>query len=247
MLRRLVLASVLAVSAALPMSTAHAQPALTFPEPKPSLVVSGRGEVSVRPDRAVVNVGASFQTETAGEAQEKVNTTVRRVIDAVKAAGIAEEQIQTQGLSLTPIYDYSVQREGQAPRVTGYRAQNLMRIQVDSVDAAGRVLDAAAKAGANEIQGISFELKDDSTARRQALALAMTDARGKAEALAGAASVSLAPVPLEITEGGGMVMPPQPLMARSMAMAAESAAPVQPGTVKVEASVSVRYAITAGR
>lgn len=227
-----------------PLAIAQTTPSL-YPEPKPSLVVGGRGEVSAKPDRAVVTLGSSASADTAGAAQSLVNDALKRITDALKSAGIADDKVQTQGLYLQPVYDaHTPSREGQPPKIIGYRAQSTLRIEVDAIDTAGRVVDAGLKAGANEMQGITFEIKDDSNMRREALAKAVADAQAKGAIMADAAGVRLAPIPIEISEGGFTNFALPSMMARGgmMAMdASSSSTSVSPGSIRVEASVTVKY------
>ena len=130
------------------------------------------------------------------------------------------------------------------PRITGYRASNVLEARVNDIAKVGDVVDAGIDAGANELQGVTFELKDDAKARADALRQAVDEARADAEMLAAALGVQLGPIE-EAMRGGGGVFPPQPLMRGRMGMmAAEMATPVQPGEVRVSASVTLRYRIS---
>jgi uncharacterized protein YggE len=212
--------------------------------PTPSITVTGRGEVLASPDRAMVRLGAVAEAKDAAGAQDAVNKTVTAAIDAIKNAGIKAEAIQTEGVSLQPVYG-NVRQRGTQPEITGYRASNTVAVRVDDLTLVGGVIDAGVKAGANQIQGVNFELKNDAASRKQALQQAIAQAREKADAMAAAAGVKVVAV-LEIQEGGTPQVRPM-MMARSAMMAEAAPTPVQPGQMNVEATVTVRYAIvTAG-
>ncbi|MGH7213989.1 MAG: SIMPL domain-containing protein [Tepidisphaeraceae bacterium] len=223
------------------------EPAL-WRHPVPSLTVSGDAEVSVAPDRATVRLGAVGQAPTAAEAQNKVNEVVARAIDAIKDAGIDEKDIQTSGLSLQPVYTQPQRGEAMAPdfqpRIVAYRASNTVQVTVNDVAKVGDAIDAGVKSGANQLEGISFDLKDDAAQRREALAQAVQEARAKAEALATAAGVKLGAF-LDISESGVQVFPHQMPMMAMRAEMGHAATPVQPGQVRVHASVTLRYRIDA--
>jgi uncharacterized protein len=210
----------------------------------PALTVFGRGEVSAAPDTAVVRLGAVAQAERAGAAQDRVNAAVRGILKGIKALGIPEEKIATVQLTLSPVYENRPKgpvEEPHEPAIVGYRAGNVVRVTVDDLKLLGKVIDAGLAAGANRVEGISFDLKDDSGHRRQALALAARDAQAKAESIAAAMGVRLGGV-RSISEGGVNLVRPR-MMDAVAAYAVREAAPIQPGQIQVEASLTVSYDI----
>jgi uncharacterized protein len=216
-------------------------------DPRPRLTVAGEAQVSAKPDRAVVTLGATAQADQAADAQQQINQVMTKAIDAIKQAGIAEDKIQTAGLSLYPVYSEHGDRprpanQPQEPRIVGYRASNTIRITLDDITAVGPIIDAGITAGANQLEGVSFELKDDTAQRAEALKQAAANARQKANALAAATGVNLDSLH-EIIEGGVSIVPPQP-MTRHAAFAMETATPVQPGQVQIQAAVTLTYVIS---
>ncbi len=118
-----------------------------------------------------------------------------------------------------------------------------MSVRIDDLAKVGPVIDAGLAAGANNLDGVEFGLRDDGAARAAAFTDAVRSARGKAEALAAALRVRLVEI-VEVAEGGVAISQPQPFRGRAMAMAPEAAAtPVSPGQVGVDASVTVRWRI----
>jgi hypothetical protein len=215
------------------------------PEPtstnKPTTITSsGRGAVDRAPDRAVVFLGAVAQAKGSKDAQAKLNEVMARVIEEVKGAS-PDAVVQTVGLVLEPVYDYSKRKAGTPPTIVGYRASNRVKVRVDDLALAGEVIDAAIKAGANNVSGISFELKDDRDARNEALREAALKSRADAEALAAALGLRITGV-VESTIGSPQVMPvwrSYEVMA-SAAPAAEPT-PIEPGQISVSADVTVIY------
>lgn len=225
-------------------SVAWSQPAgeRRSDSPEPTLTVSGRGEVMARPDRARVRLGAEAQAPTAAQAQSQVNAIMQRALQQIRAVGIEDRKIQTTGLQMFPVYERQRAGEETAPRVVAYRASNTIQVEVDDLPLVGRVVDAGMTAGANRIEGIDFDLRDDQAARAQALQRAVAEARAKANVLAAAAGVRLAGVQ-DIQEGGVDIMPPPRPYGDAMMMRAEVATPIQPGEMRVQASVTMRYRI----
>lgn len=208
----------------------------------PSLAVSGEGEASARPDHATVRLGAEAQAETAAQAQSQVNAIMQRATNAIRAAGIAERNIQTTGLQLSPVYERQRGGDESAPRVIAYRARNTIEVEIDNLTLVGQVVDAGVEAGANRIESVQFELRDDAAARALALQRAVAQARAKATVLANAAEVRLLNIE-ELNESGVNVIPPPRPFRDTMVMRAEATTPIQPGELRVQASVSLRYRI----
>lgn len=207
----------------------------------PTIAVTGNSEVRIAPDEATVRLGVTGQAPTARAAQDKVNTTAQRILAAIEKLGIKREAIQTSQLSLFPVYSQQKPGEEEAPRVVAYNASNTVSVRLTDLKLVGPVVDAGLEAGANQVEGVSFGLRNDLEARLQALKQASQEARRKADALAEALGVQIAGVQ-EVTEGGNVV---QPMFDRAMFARAggEAATPVAPGEVTVSASVTVRYRI----
>lgn len=210
--------------------------------PPPAIAVSGTGTVEADPDLARVTVGVENQAATAREAQAETNRVAAEILSAVSALGISEESVQTSRLGLHPVYESSPERPRGEPTLVGYRAANTVSVELADLSRVGPVVDAAIGAGANRIEGVSFELRDDAAARAAALAAAVDDARAKAETIARALGVGLGPV-LETVEGGVSV-PPIRAMERAEAMMMQDVStPVSPGRIRVRASLTIRYRI----
>ena len=206
----------------------------------PVIAVSGTAEVAAAPDRALVSLGAVVESKQAQDAQKQIAQITQRVVKDIKAQGIPDEKIRTAGLSLNPVYSHPAPRAGQepeAPRITGYRAANTVRVQIDDLERVGGVIDAGIAAGANQLNGLAFDLRDDLKYREQALQLAAREARSKAEALAAALNLQLGEV-IEVREEGGPASYPGE---RRLAAPSAAGTPIQPGQVQVSAGVQVRF------
>jgi uncharacterized protein len=206
--------------------------------PAPRITVTAEGRVESAPDMATITLGVQTQAKTAAAALAENSARLAAVLGRLKAAGIAERDLQTSGLSLGPQLDYS--RDGQAPRVIGYEVSNLLTVRVRDLGLLGGVLDQAVSDGANTFHGLAFGLADPTAALDAARVAAVTEARRKAGMMAGAAGVKLGAV-LDMAEQGGM-MDQRPMFRGAVAMEA-SAVPVQGGEVTYSVSVTVTWAL----
>lgn len=195
----------------------------------PRITSAGSAIVARPPDRAVVSFGATAQAKTSAQAQNDLNIAMDRIIKAVRALNLDSLLVQTQSLSLSPVYDYG-RRGEDVPRIVTYRASNIVRCRVDDTAKVGPIIDAAIAAGANELHGIGFELKDDAPARREALTNAAKDARDKADVLAAALGLRIVAVE-QATVGTPQVFP---VWQRGMAMESRAPASPQPAPTPVE-------------
>ncbi|WP_374634656.1 SIMPL domain-containing protein [Paracoccus sp. (in: a-proteobacteria)] len=208
--------------------------------PMAQLTVSGQGQATTQPDLATINLGVSTRAATAAEAMSQNADAQTKVIEALKAEGIEARDIQTAGLNLTPMMDYS--DNGQPPKLTGYAAQNSVTVRVRDIAGLGVVLDKLIASGANEISGITFSREDMTATEDEARSKAVADARRRAEIMAEAAGMQLGPLMAlsdVVMDNGTMPMP-------RMAMAAEAkmgAAPIEAGELAVTTSVTAVYGL----
>jgi uncharacterized protein YggE len=209
-----------------------------------TILVTGNGEASAPPDQALVRLGMMSQQPQASVAQSKANEAIKKTIDAIEKAGVPRSAIRTTGLTLSPIYAEKL--ISGAMRVSAFRADNVIEVTLNDTKLIGPVIDAAINGGANEVQGVSFRLKDELPQRTDALTRAAQEAKTKAETIARALGVTLGPI-FEVNESGARVIPMDSPGVAGRMMAMKSIAPtqVEPGEVRVEASVTVRYEIGA--
>lgn len=205
-----------------------------------TVTVSGTGEISVAPDVADVVLGVMAQKPTAAEAQSAAATSMTAVVAAVKKSGVADKDIVTINLNLSPVYDYG--SGGSAPRLTGYQYANTVKVIVRNINSVASVVDGAVAAGATTVSGISFRLDDPKVVQAQARQLAMNDARTKADALASAAGVSVKGV-ATIAEAAVQTNPVYYSGALDQAKAASVSTPIQTGTTDIVVQVTVSFLI----
>jgi uncharacterized protein YggE len=200
--------------------------------PSRSITASGIGSVTTVPDRAHFSFGVQAQSRTASQALEAADAQLRRVVAALREAGVAQADIQTEQISLSP------RTSEDGAQIVGYTAISSVSVRVRNLDRAGPVVDAAVGAGANQVYGPSLTRSDQDALYRNALRVAYADARARAQALAEAAGVTLGAMSATV-EGGGSV--PMPMAA---GRAEDAKATVEPGTQEIQASVSVTFAVS---
>lgn len=223
-----------AVLAAAVISQMAATPLLAS-EVKPVIVVTGEAGVKVSPDMATIRIGVETLEATAAEAMQKNTEQMRRVQEALRAAGLEDRDLQTSGLSVQPEYSYPEKGE----RVLqGYEASNGLNVQVRDLEKLGGILDQVTRDGANNIGGLSFGLQDSGKVLDEARVAAVKDARRRAEMMAEAGGVTLGRV-LEIREGSAPG--PRPMMRMAAAEALMSPAPIEAGEMEYSASVTVTW------
>ena len=200
------------------------------------ITVNATGEVKAKPDIAYITLGVTTQSADAAAAAEDNASKTTAVIDALKKVGIKQSDIETTGYSVSPIMDYK-----KSPAViVGYNVANQVRVTVRDLDRIGSLIDTGIKAGANNVQNVSFFIENDSALKREALVKAISEAQLKAEVMARSAGVKLGKV-VSISETGGYS--PQPILAGMAKMESVSTTPIIPGDVTATASVTVVYSI----
>jgi uncharacterized protein YggE len=218
-----------------PRSALGADPATP---PEHTISVTGVGRVLMTPDTADLRLGVVVQRPPATEARTQAAATMTKVVAGIKAAGIADKDIQTAMLSLQPVYDYST--NSNPPKLIGFQVVNTVAVIVRDLAKTGDLIDDAVEAGATSIDGVSFRVENPTAAESQARKAAVADARAKADQLAAAAGVSIVGVSL-ISEQSAPVPYPMPFAAG--AAARDESTPVQPGQSEIAISVTIVYRI----
>lgn len=209
-----------------------------------TLTLSSFGEALTAPDQAVINMGVTIQAPTAGEALAQNRTKMTAVIAAIRAQGVAERDIQTSGLDVSPQYTYPGRDGGERgpPRITGYQVTNQVTVLVRDLARLGPAVDAVVRSGANQINGITFGLQNVEARSDEARRQAVQNLQRKAELYAQATGLRLVRL-VNLSESGGYT-PPRPMMdfaVRTASAEASAPTPVQAGEVQVRVDVSAVY------
>lgn len=197
------------------------------------ITVTGIGHVDAVPDEAEFSLGITTKAQSAREALAANSAQMRRLIAALKAAGIADRDIQTQDVSVWPAYDEGAEKSG------GYTASNSVSVRIRQIDRAGAVLEAASQAGANQVYGPALTREDREGLEAKALEQAVENARKRAETLAKAAGVDVGRV-MAMSESSE---PDYEFSGRLAVDTASAEVPIEKGTQEITASVTVTYAI----
>jgi hypothetical protein len=157
-----------------------------------TVTITGQGKVSYTPDLAIVTLGVQIdKVAKPDEALNQLNTKVADIIKAVEVIGIGAADIQTQNYSLYPQYDY----KDNVSTVSGYNANEQLIIKVSGYDQnkdkLSQVIAAASKAGANQVNNLTFDASNMNDLKQEARVKAIADAKAKSSALADSAGVRL--------------------------------------------------------
>lgn len=231
---RLLSASLLAVVAALclPFSVKAQETRM-----ERTITVSATGQAVAVPDMARVQSGVVAEAASAREALSANSAAMEKLIAGLKQNGVDGKDIQTASFRLEP--RYTNPREGRPPVIDGYRAVNQVEVAVRDLDKLGLILDQLVTLGANQMNGLNFEVSTAETLRDEARKDAIANAKRRADLFAAAAGAKVGQV-ISISEGSAS--PPQPRFAAGRAAAMESV-PVERGTETLVASVTVTWAL----
>lgn len=227
------------------------------------LRVAGEGEARGQPDVARVTLGVDVRAATAAEATDQVSRTMQRVIEAVKAQGVADADLQTEQVTVhfeqqhvPPPPPGPLPQEEQPARPEAfpepapddaqprgfYRALNTMRVTVRDLNRVSAVLGAASSAGVNTVHGIAFEMDDPTPLLERAREKAVQDAQRGAQQLAALAGARLGRVlAINVQTHGypGVRGMPAPMVMRGE----YAEVPVERGELTVRQQVEMVYAL----
>ncbi|MEI5097427.1 SIMPL domain-containing protein [Streptomyces sp. PmtG] len=225
----------LPAAAVAPATAAEAPAAAAKAQAPATVTVTGTGSASAAPDLAVITLGVEVTAPTAQKALAAQNRAAKALIDAVRAKGVAERDVRTEGLSLSAVYE----EKGGESKLTAYRAAQALSVTVRALDDTGRVIQAAMDAAgdAGRVHGVAFDIADKRELRGKARAAAHDDARAKAEQYAHLSGRHLGRlVSLSESDSGG----PRPLAVPAEAVTKDQV-PVAPGEIEDQVVVVAVY------
>jgi hypothetical protein len=190
----------------------------------------GSATISVNPDQAQLDVGVVTQGATAQDAGQQNASLTTTVLNALKGVLGASGTIQTIGYSVSPRYSTT---QGQPSVIIGYTASNTVQATTVDLSLIGRLIDTANQAGANSVGNLSFGLQNPEPIVEQALGLAAKQAQAHATAIAAGLGAKTGTV-ISALEGASVT----PIVSPGVAGTAATT-PIQTGTVKVTASVTI--------
>lgn len=233
---KMVLGSALAAAAMAAPSMAEAQtaqPVITGTR----LDITARGDVRRVPDIAIISAGVVTNAPDAASAMQDNATRMTRVLAALKKAGVADKDVTTSSINLSPQYRYV---ENQAPMVVGYQASNQVTVRFRDIAKSGTILDALVKEGANQINGPTLTLDKPEAAQDEARVEAIKTARARADLYANAVGMKVKRI-VSISESEGYSGGPVPVMAMARMSDAAAKTEVMPGEQSISVNVSVVF------
>ncbi len=202
-----------------------------------SITISAAGTMNAEPDIARITTGVVTDADTARDALSRNTAAMKKVIDGLKGAGVAPKDIQTTFFNVEPRQQYA---KDKPPVIVGYRVVNQVRITARDLARLGEVLDQTVTLGANNLNGIEFDVAAAETLKDDARKQAMANALRRAKLYAASAGVELGEV-IGIAEE--VFMPgPRPMPMAKASMSAE-AVPIERGSQTLEARVTVTWAL----
>jgi uncharacterized protein YggE len=227
----------MAIGPALAQDTTGTVPPGGFP-PEHTIAVQGTGTIFAKPDMADISVGVDVTRSKLADARTDAATAMNAIVDALHALGINDADIETAYFNVNPTYDYG----SSTPRATGFQVTNVVVVHLHNLDLLGDVVDNAIASGATTINGITFRVADPTDIENQARTAAVRDARAHADALAGAAGVTITGVQ-SISENSFSY--PWPIYGDlgGKTPVAEPSTPIIPGNSQITINVTIVYTI----
>ncbi|MGM0378449.1 MAG: SIMPL domain-containing protein [Bacillota bacterium] len=146
---------------------------------KSSLEVNGNATIEVKPDVAYINIGVRSEDKNSLKAQENNKEKMNKIIKELKDFGLTDQDMETNYYSINKRYNYLKDNK----KETYYVVSNQLKLTITDLDTIGKLIDLSTKAGANDINSIRYDLKNDKKHYNEALKLAMDDAKTKATAI----------------------------------------------------------------
>ncbi len=203
--------------------------------------VTGEGSVRATPDFARVTLGVTTTAKDAQEAMAANAKSANALVALIKSEGVAPADIQTSGVSISPMFSNQPPAQARAPTITGYSVSDNVMVTVRDISGLGALLDKAVGAGANAIYGIGYGENDPSALLDKARPLAVADARRKAEIYAAAGGAKIGRL-MELTDEAGAR--PVAFAARTYAQGAAAPTPIEAGQDKLTVTITARFELT---
>lgn len=201
------------------------------------ITVSGTGKVYLVPDIAYIYIGVRSQADDVASALNENNRQAQGISDTLRESNVAAEDVQTTAFNVYPVQEYGP--EGTVTK-TSYVVENTVFVKVRNLQNLGSILNSVVQAGANTINGISFDVENRVQAEADARRMAVEDAKAKAIELAGLAGVTLGELQtVSVYSSGG----PMPVYEAKGGMSYSSSAPIAAGQLVIQVDASMSYLI----
>jgi uncharacterized protein len=198
------------------------------------IITNGEAVVRLAPDRAFLTVVVEARAKSPRDAQRLNAEAMTAVQQRLSAARVPKDAVRTLGYDLEQEFDFTQGKR--VPRE--FVARNSIEVRVDEIGRVGELLDVAVQGGATAVSGVRFDIQDREKAERDALRLAVADARSRAEAAAVGAGRAVDRI-IKIEDAREPGAPPRPMMTFAMKTADAAQTPVEPGLVEIRSRVTV--------
>lgn len=212
-------------------------------QPAQTIRVVGEATLSVDADMAVLAFGVVQQAKTPTLAQQAVSFASDRILASITSLGIDRKKARTGNFSMYPVYD---DKPGKQNEIIGYRAETSITITLEDVKQVALVMERALMSGANQIQNLQFQKKDEEGLRLQLLKEAAANAARKAQAIADGLGLSIIKA-ISVEEQSYSMSSPNREMYMTKAMAGSGQDPFASGSIVLTASVSATFEVGPGK
>jgi len=166
---------------------------------------SGRGEVRITPDHAILSVVIDTRGDTAVNAAAENARRYDALVQALRSAGVSAQQISSPGYTVAtspivtaigfapasgvsmPVPGGVIRPPSRLPSATVRRSVRVDPVRIADID---KIVQAALAAGATQV-GVQLAAPSLESAQRAAFAAAVADAHANADAMAHAAGGTL--------------------------------------------------------
>lgn len=202
------------------------------------VVANATATIKAEPDIAEIVLGVTTQSDTAEEAQSQNTETVNNILSVLADMEIDDKDVKTSGYNMNPQYDYD-----NGGVISGYSVTTQLTVSGQNVNSVGEIIDSSVKAGATDINGITYSCSEYDSLYEKALTNAVQAAQRKAQVVAQAADTEIDSL-VNITEGQQDVsLQYQDYYASGLESASKSSTTIVPGEVDIKASVSITYSL----
>ncbi len=211
--------------------------------------VTGQAIVNVQPDLAILNIGVETTGATVEEARTKAATAMDAIVNALRARGIEDSDIQTQFFNIYPRYEYREVFEGGIrsgkQELVGYTVNNSATVKIRDLNAIGEIIDEVANAGgdATRINGVGFTVEDPKALESTLREAAVNDAMAKAEQFAALTGVTLGKLVFIAEISGGSPVVQDFARAEAGFAAPTAPTPINVGETQLSMAVQAVFAI----
>jgi uncharacterized protein len=208
-----------------------------------TLFTTGSATTQVKPDKVTVSLGVETTNTKAKAALAANSDLMNKIINALKVAGVKENETSTSSFTITPNRDYTVDKN--QGRLIGFTVSNSIQIDSNNVNKTSDWIDTAVSSGANNVNSIYFSLSDKKldNIKKQLLNEAIENAKEKADIAASALGLKIVGIrTVTIDQPTPIFTGPTSYGAQSLKTEAFApSTPIMTGEPQISQSVNIVY------